>query len=96
MDEDFGSNYITISDEDGNEFELEELATIEYDNDQYAALLPADMDENDPDYGYIILRMSEENGEMYYNTVDDEDVLVAVYDRFMQLLFPEEDEQQDE
>ena len=29
MDEDLGSSYITIEDEDGNEFELEQLATME-------------------------------------------------------------------
>ena len=50
MDEDFGSSYITIEDEDGNEFELEQLAELEYEGRSYAAFLPADMDEDDPDY----------------------------------------------
>lgn len=96
MDEDLGSNYITIEDEEGNEFELEELATIEFNDEQYAAFLPADMEESDPDFGYIILKLSEENGEIYYNTVDDDDELEAVYDRFMQLLFSEDDESGEE
>ena len=30
MGEDFGSTYITIEDEEGNEFELEQLATMEF------------------------------------------------------------------
>ena len=51
MDEDFGSNFVTIEDEDGNEFELEEIGTLEYAGQEYTAFLPADMDENDPDYG---------------------------------------------
>lgn len=96
MDEDFGSNYISIEDEDGNEFELEELAIIEFGEEQYAAFLPADMDESDPDYGYIILKMSEEDGETYYSSIDDDDVLEAVYDRFMEQLFSEEDEPEGE
>ena len=42
MDEDLGSSYITIEDEDGNEFELEQLATMEYNGQEYSAFLPAD------------------------------------------------------
>lgn len=90
MDEDLGSSYITIEDEDGNEFELEQLATMEFNGNEYSAFLPADMAEDDPDYGYIILRIEEENGEELFCSVDDEEELVAVYDRFMELLFDEE------
>ena len=72
MDEDFGSSYITIEDEDGNEFELEQLAELEYEGRSYAAFLPADMDEDDPDYGYILLRIEEENGDEVFCSVDDE------------------------
>ena len=96
MDEDFGSSYITIEDEDGNEFELEQLATMEFNGREYSAFLPADMDEDDPDYGYIILRIEEENGEELFCSVDDEDELVAVYDRFMKLLFDEETDEETE
>jgi uncharacterized protein YrzB (UPF0473 family) len=96
MDEDFGSSYITIEDEDGNEFELEQLATMEFNGREYSAFLPADMDEDDPDYGYIILRIEEENGEELFCSVDDEDELVAVYDRFMELLFDEETDEETE
>lgn len=87
MDEDFGSSYITIEDEEGNEFELEQLAEIEYQGQSYAAFLPADMDEDDPDYGYILLRIEEENGEEIFCSVDDEQELAAVYDIFMEQLF---------
>ncbi len=91
MDEDFGSSYITIEDEEGNEFELEQLAEIEYQGQSYAAFLPADMDEDDPDYGYILLRIEEENGEEVFCSVDDEQELAAVYDVFMEQLFDDED-----
>ena len=37
MDEDLGSSFITIEDEDGNEFELEQLATMEYNGQEYSA-----------------------------------------------------------
>ena len=87
MGEDFGSTYITIEDEEGNEFELEQLATMEFNGQEYSAFLPADISEDDPDYGYIILRIEEENGEEVFCSVDDEDELVAVYDKFMEELW---------
>ena len=92
MDEGYGSNYITIEDEDGNEFELEQIATLAYKDSDYSLFLPADMDEDDPDYGYIILRIeTDENGEEIYCSVDEEEELVAVYDLFMEELFADED-----
>ena len=95
MDEGYGSNYITIEDEDGNEFELEQIATLAYKDSDYSLFLPADMSEEDPDYGYIILRIEEEDNEEVYCSVDDEGELVAVYDMFMEQLF-DEDEDTDE
>ncbi|MEG1633324.1 MAG: DUF1292 domain-containing protein [Oscillospiraceae bacterium] len=96
MDEDFGSNFVTIEDEDGNEFELEQISTLEYNGVEYTAFLPADMEEDDPDFGYIILKITEENGEELFSSVDDEDELVAVYNLFMESLFDDEDEEDDE
>lgn len=96
MDADFGSSYITIEDEEGNEFELEQLATLEYEGKDYSAFLPADMDENDPEYGYIILRIDHEDGEELFCSVDDEEELVAVYNRFMDVLFEDEDEEDED
>ena len=96
MDEDFGSSYITIEDEDGNEFELEQLAELEYEGRSYAAFLPADMDEDDPDYGYMLLRIEEENGDEVFCSVDDEQELAAVYEAFMAQLFDDEDSDEPE
>ena len=42
---------ITIIDDDGQEFELEYIDEIDYNGSTYIAFLPANMDENDPDYG---------------------------------------------
>ncbi len=93
MDEDYGSNFITIEDEDGNEFELEQVDTLEYGGEEYNLFLPANMDADDPDYGYIILRTDydDTDGELTYSSVDDEELLVAVYDLFMEKLFSDED-----
>lgn len=60
MSEAFGSDYLTIEDEEGNEFELEILNEFELDGQDYLAALPADMDEDDPDFGIILLKIMEE------------------------------------
>jgi uncharacterized protein YrzB (UPF0473 family) len=51
MSEDFGSDILTIEDEDGNEFELEQILSTTYQETDYTLFLPADMEENDPDFG---------------------------------------------
>lgn len=95
--DDYGSNYITIEDENGDEFELEQVSTLEYKGSDYGLFLPADMDESDPDYGYIILRVEEgDDLEEVFCSVDDEDELVAVYDLFMEQLFDGEDSDESE
>ena len=95
MSEEFGSDYITIVDDEGQEFELEILDTMDYNGESYTAFLPADMDENDPDYGLIILRNAlDENGDEVYDSIDDEDQLQDVYEHFMVLLFDDEDEEE--
>ena len=93
MSEEYGGDFITIVDDDGQEFELEVLDTMDYNGETYTAFLPADMDENDPDYGMIILRVvQDENGDDLYESIDDEEQLQDVYDHFMVLLFDDEED----
>lgn len=92
MSEEYGNDFITIIDDDGQEFELEVLDSMDYNGESYVAFLPADMDENDPDYGMIILRsVLDENGEELFESIDDDDQLQDVYNHFMVLLFDDED-----
>ena len=92
MSEAFGSDYLTIEDEGGNEFELEVLDEFELDGQSYLAALPADMDEYDPDFGIVLLKIIEENGEELFGSIDDDDELDKVYDYYMQEVFADEDE----
>ncbi len=93
MSEEFGSDYITIIDDDGTEIELEVLDTMDYKDQTFMAFLPTDIDENDPDYGIIILRViTDENGEELYESIDDDDELQDVYEHFSRILFDDEEE----
>ena len=93
MSDDYGSDFITVTDEDGNDFELEHLGTLQYQGHTYMAFVPADMDEEDEDFGLILLRAIEENGEQLLADIDDEAELNAVYEQFMEELFDDEDEE---
>ncbi len=93
MDEEYGATYITIEDDEGNEFELEHLDTIQYENIEYMVLLPANMDEDDPDFGFIILRVVEQDGEQGFESVDDDELVQRIYDYYMELVFADEEEE---
>lgn len=94
MSEEYGDNFVTMVDENGEEFVLEMLESIDYKDKTYTAFLPADLDENDPDYGLVLLRNAvDENGDEVFDTIDDDDELNDVYEQFMRILFDDEDEQ---
>ena len=98
MSEEYGADFITLTDDDGNEFELEYLDTAEYHGNTYLAFFPTleeGQDEESEDYGMIILRAVPNNPEGMLESVDDEDELNAVYDIFMEALF-DDDEDDDE
>ena len=95
MSEEYGGDIITITDDDGNSYELEHLDTIELDGTFYLAFLPVDMDENNPDYGMVILREETEGDEAFLAQPED-DELEKVYELFMERLFPEDGEAEEE
>ena len=41
MEQQYGDDFISITDEDGKEYELEVLAELEHDGSRYLALVPA-------------------------------------------------------
>lgn len=93
MSKEFGNDFITIIDDEGTEFELELLDTMDYNGGSFAAFLPTDISEDDPEYGIIILRIvTDENGDELFESIDDDDELQDVYEHFSVLLFDDEDD----
>ena len=93
MDNHFGSDYMTIVDEDGTEFELEILSSIEYNGETYLAVIPAGSDVEEATPEVSILKSVEEDGEPILCAIEDEEELQAVYDLIMDSLYEEEDEE---
>ena len=103
MSEAFGPDFITVTDEDGNEFELELIDSLEHNGITYHALFPAvceneetgeplDVAADDEEYGLVIMKTIEENGEELLSTPDTDEELDEVYQLFMERFFQDDDE----
>ena len=93
MEDQYGSDFMTIVDEDGTEFELEVLTSIEYNGATYLAVIPAVDAEEEADLEISILKSVEEDeGEPILCAVEDEQELQAVYELIMDQLYEEEEE----
>ena len=92
MDNNYGSDFMTIVDEDGTEFELEVLTTLEYNGATYLAVIPAVDAEEAQDLEVSILKSVEEDGDSILCAIEDEQELQALYDLIMDQLYEEEED----
>ena len=94
MSELFGDDFITITDEDGVEYELEVLCSVEYQGGTYLGVCPAGQDE-DAELEVSVLKVVEEDGEEILEAVTDEDELAAVYELLLNEYEEEEDAEEE-
>lgn len=92
MSDEYGSDFITIVDDDGAEYELEVLSTIEYNGCSYMAVIPAAESLNEIELEVSILKSTDEDGEPILSVIEDEAELQAVYDLIMDTLYEEDEE----
>ena len=75
----YDADLITLTDEDGNEFEFEVMDEIDYKDGHYYALLPLfDDSENEisQDDTYMIFEaVEDENGDPQLAEIEDDDLL---------------------
>lgn len=91
MPDEYGSDFITIVDEDGTEFELEVLSSVEYNGETYLAVTLAGSE--DADLEVSILKSVEEDGEPILCAVEDDAELETVYNLIMDQLYEEDTEE---
>lgn len=84
------NNVIEITDEEDNVLKCELYDIIEFENNQYAILTEAESVEEDPEM--VIMRYTEEDGESYFETIEDDEE----FDRIAKYLetIDEEDEEE--
>ena len=78
-------NYITLNDENGNEFLLEFIDSVAYNEKEYVVFLPADDEENAGEAEEVIIlevKESDDSEITEYLSVDDESILNAVFELF--------------
>ena len=93
MSDQYGSDFMTIVDEDGTEYELEVLSTLEYDGNTYLAVIPAGVEDSTDLEVSILKSVEEDDGEPILCAIEDEAELQAVYDLIMDELYAEEEDE---
>ena len=93
MENHYGSDFMTIVDEDGQEYELEILTQLEYNGFTYLAVIPAGLEDEEAENPEVsILKSVEEDGEPILCAIEDEAELQSVYDLIMEQLYEEEED----
>jgi len=79
MSEEYGNDFVTLTDEDGTEYEFEIIRELDFEGEHYAALLPVcdDEDCDHEDEDVYIVRVTEEDGEEIFEIIEDD----AEFDR---------------
>lgn len=90
MTNEYGSDFMTIMDEDGTEFELEILSTIEFNGFTYLAVTPAGSEDEELEVS--ILKSVDEDGEPILCAIEDEQELETVYGLIMDQLYEDEED----
>ena len=91
--EEYGPDIISLTDEDGKEYELEVLSSVIYQGVEYLALTPANTPEDAEELEVSILKSVAEGEETVLISVDDEEELETVYNLLMDAMFDEDEEE---
>ena len=89
MAEDFGADILTVTDEDGQEHSFEVLDTVEYNDEQYFAVVPVGESEEEAlqeDLNLVIMKITEEDGEEFLDIVDDDEEFYNIGEIFAERL----------
>ena len=83
MSEEYGNDYVVLTDEDGNDVEFQHIDTVEVNGETYMAFIPAELSVEE-EAEVVILKVIEENGEEILASVDDEEEADRIFDIVME------------
>ena len=79
------TNVITLTDSDGSDVDFEVLDIVPYNEHEYVVMLPVDDESDSPEAVILeLLEAEEDNEEDMLLGVDDEEILNAVFNLFME------------
>ncbi|MBQ7357947.1 MAG: DUF1292 domain-containing protein [Clostridia bacterium] len=92
-EQEFQSEFYTLTDEDGNETEFEVIGSAEINGIEYFAMVPSDSAAGDDGMiEYVLLKKEkDEDGEEMFVTIDDDDEFDTVANYFDDMFDFEED-----
>lgn len=98
-EENFGNDIVTLTDDAGKNYSFEILDAIETDTGRYLAMIPylSDPQEKLDDSGDLVLVkvQEDENGDEYFEDIQDDDEYETVADLFIDRLQDNYDIQED-
>ena len=92
MSEEYGNDFVTLIDADGNEVEFEHIDTVEYEGVTYLAFIPAELSVEEDAEVVIMQVVTDENGEELLEGVEDDDIADAVFNIVMERAEAEDEE----
>ncbi len=79
------TNVITLTDSDGSDVDFEVLDIVPYKEHEYVVMLPVDDESDSPEAVILeLLKAEEDNEEDMLQGVEDEEILNAVFNLFME------------
>ena len=79
------TNVITLTDSDGSDVDFEVLDIVPYKEHEYVVMLPVDDESDSPEAVILeLLEAEEDNEEDVLQGVEDEEILNAVFNLFME------------
>ena len=97
-EEELPEGIIELTDEDGVTSQFEYLTTVEHEGKLYVVLMLLDEEaEQDDDEGEVIILeiQKDENGEDVYASVDDDGISDAVFQKFLEIVDEQDEEDED-
>ncbi len=77
---------VQLVDEDGNEVDFEHLMTLEHKGRTYICLVPVEPMEDVEEDELVILRIeTDEDGNDYYTSIDDDAELDEVFEKYLEI-----------
>ena len=92
MASEYGNDYVTLEDEEGNSEEYELVDNIELEGESYAVLIPAELADSDSEEQLVILKYVEQDGVEMLESVEDDDILEQIYGIYIAHMLEENDD----
>ncbi len=84
---------IETVDEEGNVINFELFDIIEVEGQEYALLLPADMEEDSEEGEIVLMRLTKDGEDYLFETIEDDEEFNKV-EEYIKTLEDEEDEEE--